>query len=103
MSDTVRPMMPRIASAAWITGVLAAGLATVGSLLVQGEAQVTVLRIGVWTAISFGVLGLVTGLLSRNYLAGRRAALASIALLVIVAAFMFWSTPARIIAAPPSG
>jgi len=100
MSVSALPLMPRIARVAWVFGFVVAGLAVAGSLIVQGPVELVFLRIGAWLAIGFGVLGLVTGLLSRSHPAGRLATIASAALLVIVAAFIVWSAPVAVSTAP---
>jgi hypothetical protein len=100
MSASAHALVPRIARAAWILGFVAAVLAVVGSLITQGSVELAVLRTGAWLAISFGVLGLVTGLASRSHPAGRQATIASAALLVIVAAFIVWSVPTTVSTAP---
>jgi hypothetical protein len=103
MSVSALPLVPRIARAAWVIGFVAAGLAVAGSLIAQGPVALAILRIGVWLAAGFGVLGLVTGLLSRSHPAGRRAVIASAALLVIVAVFIVWSAPVAVSTAPAAG
>lgn len=100
MSVSALPIMPRVARAAWVFGFIAVGLAVAGSLIAQGPMELAVLRIGAWLAIGFGMLGLVTGLLSRSHPAGRLAIIASAALLVIVAVFIAWSVPVVLSTAP---
>jgi hypothetical protein len=83
--------MAAISRIAAIVGVIALIVVVAASFLVEAGTAVTILRYGTWAVGILGALGLVTGLLAGAD--GRASAIASVVVLLLIAAFIFYSTP----------